>query len=640
MKRFRRGWNRRTAVLLAAVCFLSAVPQPARAEEAQSGSYVPGQVLILYDGDVSEQEIISQQSGTGSEISVIFEGSGSTIASAELPEGVSVEEAVEQYGEQDGVLAVTPDYILEMYDADMPSADAAQESDGTDDPEEPAVNDADFGSQIYLQQIAAEEAWDFYQTNVHEKARVAVLDSGADLDHPDLQNVVNRELSREVLDASGTMGTLLGDDYILGQNTDQGTGHGTHVCGIIAAEANNLQGIAGVGSCYDNSAVELVVVDVFSGVKTTSLSFLIRGMEYVTDLDVDVVNLSLGVKKSQIGDDSILKAACDNMEAAGITLVCASGNEGTADTGEITEVPGDYDSTIGVVAVDSENNRASFSNYGFCKDIAAPGSEIYSTLKGGGCGTMSGTSMAAPAVSAAAAMMYALQPDITPAGVKEILKSTSSPSEDPQIYNLGVLNCEAALKAVDSVRDLPFPDLDSGQWYYDYVAFVYDRGIMTGMSDGTFRPNENLCRAQFALILHRMSGEPENDRNSGFPDISPSDWYVEAVTWAVRSGVVTGFVDTGLFGPTWNITREQLVTMLYRYAGYCGYDTADRASLSGYADGSLVSEYARVAMEWAVGAGIISGKYEETQLDPQGNATRAECAAVIERFLGAYETES
>ena len=104
-----------------------------------------------------------------------------------------------------------------------------------------------------------------------------------------------------MLDASGTMGPLLGDDYILGQNTDQGTGHGTHVCGIIAAEANNLQGIAGVGSCYDNSAVELVVVDVFSGVKTTSLSFLIRGMEYVTDLDVDVVNLSLGVKKSQIG---------------------------------------------------------------------------------------------------------------------------------------------------------------------------------------------------------------------------------------------------------------------------------------------------------------------------------------------------
>ena len=90
---------------------------------------------------------------------------------------------------------------------------------------------------------------------------------------------------------------------------------------------------------------------------------------------------------------------------------------------------------------------------------------------------MSGTSMAAPAVSAAAAMMYALQPDITPAGVKEILKSTSSPSEDPQIYNLGVLNCEAALKAVDSVRGSAVSlILDSGQWYYDYVAFVYDRG--------------------------------------------------------------------------------------------------------------------------------------------------------------------
>ena len=185
--------------------------------------------------------------------------------------------------------------------------------------------------------------------------------------------------------------------------------------------------------------------------------------------------------------------------------------------------------------------------------------------------------------------------------------------------------------------EIPFHDVYMTDWFYESVKYVYDNGLMTGLNETTFGPYENLARAQFAVILHRMNGSPDMEYTNKFPDVADNQWYTDAILWASDIGVVTGYEDTGKFGPGDNINREQMAVMMYRYANYLGYDTSARANISKYTDAGNVNEFAKEAMFWAVGEGIITGKYNETQLDPQGNASRAECATIIMRFVENYK---
>lgn len=616
------------AVLLIAGLLFSKNYLPACAEESaeeDTCEYVQGEILVLYDEGIRLSETVEEISGEEQKIEILSDSADETIALVELPDDMTVDEAVKEYEKEAGVLAATPNYILELN-------------------EEESVNDPDLAKQSYLSEVYAEEAWDYYSHVAHEKVRVAVLDTGADFNHPELKNVINCDISGEILDKNGAMGPLQGDDYINGQYSSEGTGHGTHVCGILAAEANNLQGIAGVGSCRDNSAIELMVVDIFSNVKTTNMAYLICGMEYAAEKGAKVINLSLGVEKSKI-DDTVLKEECDRLKEKNITLVCAAGNDGMCDDGEIQEVPCDYDSTIGVIATNANQQIASFSNYGTKKDIAAPGVSIYSTMNNFGYGTKSGTSMATPIVSSAVSMMYSIKPDITTEEVKTILKNTAINIQVSDMPEMGIVNCEDALKAVGGRTRLPFSDVFLNDWYYDYVAFVYDKGIMTGVSisdsqagsveidEVRFLPQENIVRAQFATIIYRIAGSTSTDYIPLFPDVEENDWYAESVTWAADFGVITGYTDTGCFGPNDPITREQLATMLYRYAKIKGLDTGiiDYAKFSRFADKESVSGFAKEALAWAVSTGIIEG--DNGLLNPQGNANRAECATMIERFV-------
>ena len=178
---------------------------------------------------------------------------------------------------------------------------------------------------------------------------------------------------------------------------------------------------------------------------------------------------------------------------------------------------------------------------------------------------------------------------------------------------------------------MEFTDVPTNQWYYDSVKYVYDNGIMTGLTATTFGPDETLTRAQFATILYRSAGAPEVTYDNRFSDIPSNDWYSNAVIWANNVGVVTGLTATK-YGPEEVITREQMATMMYRYANYLEYNTGTLADLDSYTDASKVSSYAVEPMRWAVGNGIINGK-TVTTLDPLGKATRAECATIIMRFL-------
>ena len=186
-------------------------------------------------------------------------------------------------------------------------------------------------------------------------------------------------------------------------------------------------------------------------------------------------------------------------------------------------------------------------------------------------------------------------------------------------------------------REIPFTDVAYHTWYEDYIRYVYQRGIMTGLNEKTFGLEEQLSRAQFAVILYRMENSPETSYTGRFPDVEDNIWYTDAIMWAAENGIVTGYTATGTFGPGDSITREQMAVMMYRYAAYKGYDVTKMTSLSRFPDGFAVSDYAVEAMQWIVDQGIITG--DNGCLNPAGSATRVQCAAIITRFMETYKEE-
>ena len=187
----------------------------------------------------------------------------------------------------------------------------------------------------------------------------------------------------------------------------------------------------------------------------------------------------------------------------------------------------------------------------------------------------------------------------------------------------------------DTVQDnnqpavISYIDVRPYDWFYESVMNVSQKGYMNGTGSNMFEPNSTLTRAMLVTILHRYAGEPEADGTS-FNDVPMNTWYTEAVTWAADAGIVNG-VAPGLFEPNSNITREQLATIMYRYAEAYGYDTSASGSIIGFSDSAYISDWAQTALIWTIGAGIIGGR-EDNTLDPRGYATRAEAAAIIERF--------
>lgn len=185
------------------------------------------------------------------------------------------------------------------------------------------------------------------------------------------------------------------------------------------------------------------------------------------------------------------------------------------------------------------------------------------------------------------------------------------------------------------VKDI-FKDLQGGEWFESYVQYVYDHGYMTGMNAERFAPEAKLERAQFATILYRMENEPDVEFKNIYEDVADGEYYSDAVIWASSEGVniITGYgagPDKGKFGSADPITREQLATMLYRYARYKGYDISKVSPMEDFQDKDNVSEFAKEAMGWAVANGLMTGN--NGKLNPQNNTTRAECATIIQRFM-------
>ncbi len=191
-----------------------------------------------------------------------------------------------------------------------------------------------------------------------------------------------------------------------------------------------------------------------------------------------------------------------------------------------------------------------------------------------------------------------------------------------------LLDGSCTVKAVDNI--ITFADVTSTDWYSDAVDFAGSHELFKGVGENNFAPNTAMTRGMFATVLWRFeSGEPV-DTKSAFADVAEGDWYAEGVAWASEHKIINGY-NQNTFAPADNVTREQLATMLYRYAVDIGLDVSAGGSLKKFSDSGSVSSYAKEALEWAVGAGLIKGNTDNT-INPAGGAKRAEVATIFMRF--------
>lgn len=198
----------------------------------------------------------------------------------------------------------------------------------------------------------------------------------------------------------------------------------------------------------------------------------------------------------------------------------------------------------------------------------------------------------------------------------------------------------ASFKKVEepSPTILPFKDVVSGSWYEDAVRFVYEKGMMTGVSEDTFAPNKETSRGMLVTMLYRLEGEPDiTSENLGYPfaDVDATAYYSNAIYWARLHGIVSGMSDE-IFAPNGDITREQLAAIMYRYAQYKGIDVSASADLSSFSDAASISPWAKDVLGWANAQGLIKGM-GNNELAPQGQATRAQVAAIMERYCAMIE---
>lgn len=249
--------------------------------------------------------------------------------------------------------------------------------------------------------------------------KVAILDTGIDASHEDLN-------------VAGGASFIAGEPNAL----EDGNSHGTHVAGTVAG-LNNSLGVLGVAP-----AAELYAVKVLDSSGSGTYSGIAQGIEWAVDNNMDVINMSLGGSSGS----TALQQAVDNAYNSGIVVVAAAGNSGSKGKRNTIGYPAKYASVIAVGAVDSSNNRASFSSVGDELEVMAPGVSVLSTVPGNGYDSYNGTSMASPHVAGAAALILANNPTLTNIQVRELLKSTATPLGDAFYYGSGVINVFKAIQ--------------------------------------------------------------------------------------------------------------------------------------------------------------------------------------------------
>lgn len=417
--------------------------------------YIPGEVIVVYEADATDDEKQSAAEVVGGTVAAdeaVFDLG--TVSKVEIADEVTVETAIEMLEEDPSVRYAIPNRLaVALDDSTAELASAASLSSTSSD-------------MWHLDYVNASQAWDLLaqQEASIQPVKVAVIDSGASLTHPDLKNVVNRQTSIEVVHPENPTSfdqwssvPLRGDGYTNGGNViEDYDSHGTHVSGIVAGEGGNggIDGVASGGAtAASNKLVDLTVIDAFSFygevngrmAAGASDADIIFALEYARDQGCAVVNMSLGFPDTDEKQTAFYEELTEELTSQDdMVLVAAAGNDGA----EIRSIPAGCGSVIGVISLSERSHvssdsdtfdapswltgdttRSSFSSYGEWCDISAPGewilSSYYQNGTTDGYGWMSGTSMASPVVAAVAAMVRAANPSMSASQVRDVLCQTA-----------------------------------------------------------------------------------------------------------------------------------------------------------------------------------------------------------------------
>lgn len=489
-------------------------------DETELG-YMSGEVLAVVKNGVAEEDIPSLFEDGRTNVTAISDyNDGKKLVKLSIPLEDTVDSAIKKLEQNSSVDYVQKDYV---YKTDSIYA-------------EEVLNDYYADNLYYLNAVKAPEAWEFIKGVPHEKVRVGIIDTGAQLDHPDLENVINKDLSVRIT-CDGIIAPLRGDNGL----------HGTHVSGIVAAQANNEIGVAGTGSAVNNNLIELVEIGSDTGTGNSLSAFVIyKAVLYAIDNNIRVINMSLG---GATDPDNIFQSAVDLAIKSGCVVVCAAGNENSSDFA----YPSDCSGALSVIALDEScQGRASYSNYGGTDNkVSAPGTGILSTIPESfgeynflrGYEQLSGTSMATPVVAAEAAMILSVNPSLTSTAVKEIIYKTCTDMGDKgydKNYGYGIVNiCEAVKTAYSTpTDDMPTSirlsssgvtivkgdackvsatvtslGQNNGVYYHiedNGIARVSQDGTITGVSDGETKlvvSTENSITAECVVKVQSMGSK-------------------------------------------------------------------------------------------------------------------------------------
>ena len=456
-----------------------------RATDAEELGYVPGEIVVVYEDDASTSDQVDVAEAVGSERDLDpapFE-SGDT-AAVGISDDITVDTAIEAVEADPAVKYAFPNYIAKSFDEPAASVQSSTVSPL-------ATGDELASRQWYLSAVKAPAAWSALAASGRaiEPVKVAVLDTGASITHPDLKGPIDMSLSGEVVWTDMKTGKvslkpLRGDGYLNG--TDEKplySTHGTHVAGIVAAKAGNggVLGVASGGStALANKIATVAAIDIFScladnsdGSKYASATVgdILYGLAKARDRGCSVVNMSLGFYTEDEDLIAALNEKTTELDGQGVVIVCAAGNDHTT----AKTYPAACEATLGVISLSKRgaipNNsstyvtktwespdgymRSWYSNYGDWCDVAAPGENIYSTAVledslADGYMEMNGTSMASPMVAAVAALVKAANPDLSAVEVRDILCATATDlhtSQKDDESGWGLVNAEAAVEA-------------------------------------------------------------------------------------------------------------------------------------------------------------------------------------------------
>lgn len=635
---------------------LALVPAAALAapDDAPAADGLADRSILLTLEDSPEGALLSTRALSASAGGEALEGTGlavedaiqvpgaPTVLVAEAAEGQPIEEAVAAAEELPGVAAAQPNYFYKLIegvedDGEMaaPSGGLATErvAQGVNDPyANLRAPSATSPNQYWLYNAHLADAWP--KATSDGAVSIAVLDSGIRLNHEDLSANIRYDLAYD----SYNNRPLSASQHYGGDNG----GHGTHVAGIASATANNGRGVA--GGAFNAKIVPVKVVNDLTGNKRgASTGSICRGYAHLLDAvdegrltDLRVVNISLG-SYSQAMNDPLMHALISiARDDYGIVTVCAGGNDGVTDV----SYPSDYDECVAVTALQPDGRNIPWSDYNRYKDISAPGEDVWSTYAASDSSyeALSGTSMAAPVVSGAFALLFAAVPGATVDEACNALYKTADPIVDPVNDRTrtsgthGALNASAAIDYLRANDVKRFSDVGVGDWYYEAVNYAVKNGIVNGYA-GTdrFGAHDATTREQAASILYNYRGNGTLAPAAPQGDVQQGQWYDKGVNWAVSTGTMSGYAGTDRFGIGDSLTREQIACIV---ANASGADTskASPAKFQALKGTEQTSAYARQNVIWAVDAGIINGVDNgdgTRSLAPGKTVSRAEMAAIV-----------